>query len=228
MINPPVSLYASMSRLDRLFGASIGPADEGIERLYRQIYAQLANLYRTSDGLPIDESSLLGAAALELNSDTELSAAIALSFRLTLTNMFFLGDLYARTGILVNPAHPPQPDDSLESTLQRLRAMPFSEYFSRVFTPYYLQRRDNATSETLIADNRLDIIGPQLRDDSDYYVQTNSDDLILDQPELQWLRETLGGRIVVYDHGGHLGSVGERQQIADMLDMLSGRWGDDK
>src|SRR5664279_5809990 len=98
MINPPVSLYASMSRLDRLFASSIGPADAGIERLYRQLYAQLANLYRDSPGLPLDGSSLLAAAALELNSDAEMSAVIALSFRLELIDMFFLGDLYARTG----------------------------------------------------------------------------------------------------------------------------------
>jgi hypothetical protein len=41
---------------------------------------------------------------------------------------------------------------------------------------------------------------------------------------LDWLRTTLAGRIAVYDHGGHLGNLGERQQIADMLDMLAGRW----
>jgi hypothetical protein len=34
----------------------------------------------------------------------------------------------------------------------------------------------------------------------------------------------LGRRIVVYDHGGHLGNLGDRQQVADMLDMLAGRW----
>ena len=56
-------------------------------------------------------------------------------------------------------------------------------------------------------------------------MQTNSDDPILIQPELAWLRSTLGDRIVVYDHGGHLGNLGERRQIADMLDMLAGHWG---
>jgi hypothetical protein len=87
-----------------------------------------------------------------------------------------------------------------------------------------LQHRPHSSSATLIADNRLDIIGDTLRNDADYYVQTNSDDLILDKRELAWLKDTLGSRIVVYDHGGHLGNIGERQQVADMLDMLAGRW----
>ena len=71
---------------------------------------------------------------------------------------------------------------------------------------------------------RLNIIGAALHNDSDYYAQTNSDDVILDKQELAWLRDTLGSRIAVYDHGGHLGNLGDRQQVADMLDMLAGRW----
>jgi hypothetical protein len=87
-----------------------------------------------------------------------------------------------------------------------------------------LKHRPQSTTESLVAANRLDIIGDALRNDPDYYVQTNSDDLILNKSELAWLESTLGSKIVVYDHGGHLGNLGDRQQIADMLDMLAGRW----
>ena len=138
--------------------------------------------------------------------------------------MFFAGDLYAGTGVVVDPKHPPRVGDSLEETARVLRAKPFSEYFSRVFAPYYLQHRAHSSSRSLIADNRLDIIGDALRTDGDYYAQTNRDDLILDKSELGWLESTLGPRIVVYDHGGHLGNLGDRAQVADMLDMLAGRW----
>jgi hypothetical protein len=149
-----------------------------------------------------------------------------LSFRLDLVNVFFAGDLYAGTGVVVDPKHPPKVGDSLEETQRLLRNKPFSEYFTRVFAPYYLKLRPHATAASLIADNRLDIIGDTLRSDPDYYAQTNSDDLILDKQELAWLRTALGTRIVVYDHGGHLGNIGERQQVSDMLDMLAGRWPD--
>ncbi len=224
MINPPVSLFTSIGRLDRLFALSIGTKDADIERFYRQLYAELANLYRASDRVEIDEDFLLGAAAVVLKTDAEFSAAIALSFRLDLVNMFFAGDLYARTGVVVDPLHPPGVEDSLQHTETVLRAMPFSQYFARVFAPYYLKHRADSTSKSLIADNRLDIIGDSLRANGDYYAQTNNDDLILDQAELQWLEKTLGPRIVVYDHGGHLGNLGDRQQVADMLDMLAGSW----
>jgi hypothetical protein len=224
MINPPVDLFASIGRLDKLFAISIGPGDDGIERLYQRLYAQLANLYRASDKVKIDEDFMLGAAAAVLKTDAEFSAAIALTFRLDLINMFFAGDLYAGTGVVVDPKHPPRVGVSLENTERILRAKPFAEYFTRVFAPYYLKHRPGSTKESLIAGNRLDSIEAQLSADTDYYAQTNNDDLILDHAELAWLEKTLGSRVAVYDHGGHLGNLGDRSQIADMLDMLAGRW----
>jgi hypothetical protein len=159
-----------------------------------------------------------------LKTDADFSATIALSFRISLVNVFFAGDLYAGTGVVVDPKHPPRVGDSLENIARVLRGKPFSEYFAKVFAPYYLAHRPNSTPESLMADNRLEIIGDALRDNSDYYAQANSDDPILTQPELAWLQSTLGNRIAVYDHGGHLGNLGDRRQISDMLDMLAGRW----
>jgi predicted alpha/beta-fold hydrolase len=224
MINPPVSLFSSIGRLDKLFSANVGTGGYGVEQLYRRLYAQLANLYRASDRVQIDENFMLGAAAATLKTDAEFSAAISLTFRTDLVNMFFCGDLYAKTGVVIDPQHPPKVSDSLEEMQRVLRDKPFGEYFTRVFAPYYLQHRAGSTSASLIAGNRLDIIGDALRNNPDYYAQTNKDDLILDQRELNWLKDTLGARIVVYDHGGHLGTVGDRHQVADMLDMLAGRW----
>ena len=226
MINPPVSLFASIARLDRLFAVSIGPGDAGIDRLYRKVYARLANLYRSSEAVQLDDTDFLSAAGAVLKSDADFAAAIALTFRIGLANVFFAGDLYAHTGVVTDPRHPPKVGDSLEEIARELRNKPFSEYFSKVFVPYYAAHRPGATAQSLLAQSNLAIIGDSLRSNADYFAQTNSDDLILDRQELSWLRTTLGSRIAVYDHGGHLGNVGERRQIADMLDMLGGRWAD--
>ena len=224
MINPPVSLFASIGRLDQLFARSIGSGEVDLENLYRRLYARLANLYRAANKVQIDDTDLLAAAASVLRTDTDFSAAIALTFRLELVDVLFAGDFYAGTGVVIDPRHPPGPDDPLEEIGRTLRTKTFAEYFNRVFAPYYMEHRPGATPESLQADNRLDIIGAALRGNGDYYAQTNSNDLILDGPELAWLQSTLGSRIAVYDHGGHLGNLGERRQVADMLDMLAGRW----
>jgi len=224
MINPPVSLFAAMNRLDQLFALNVGPGEEGIDRLYRRLYVRLANFYRANDQVRIEDTNLLAAAGAVLRTDADFSAAIALTFRIELTNMFYAGDLYAGTGVVTDPRRPPRPGDSTDEVVRHLLVKPFSEYFDQVFVPYYLAHRSGSTRASLIAASRLDIIEDALRTDPDYYAQTNADDLILDRAELDWLRSTLNGRIAVYDHGGHLGNLGERQQIADMLDMLAGRW----
>jgi Alpha/beta hydrolase family len=224
MINPPVSLFTSINRLDKLFAQSIGSADQGLDNLYRRIYARLSNVYRASNKVTIDDTDMLAAAATVLRTDADFSAAIALTFRLELVDVFFTGDLYARTGVVIDPAHTPGVEDSLEDIGRTLRGKTFAEYFNKVFAPYYTAHRPHSTPESLQADNRLDIIEPALRDNGDYYAQTNRDDLILDQAESQWLQSTLGNRVAVYDHGGHLGNLGERRQVADMLAMLAGTW----
>jgi hypothetical protein len=224
MINPPVSLLASMNRLDQLFVQSVGTGAEGVEGLYARIYLRLANYYRASDQVRIEDTNLMAASAAVLRTDADFSAAIALSFRLALLNIFYEGDLYAGTGVVTDPRHPPRPGDPTEEVFRTLLGKSFAEYFDRVFVPYYLAHRPGATRDTLIAGNRLDLIGAALKNDPDYYAQTNADDLILDSTELAWLRATLGTRIAVYAHGGHLGNLGDRQQIADMLAMLAGHW----
>ena len=225
MINPPVSLFSSMDRLDRLFARSVGgPGAEGVERLYRRLYVRLANVFRATEQVRLEDVNLYAAVAAVLRSDADFSAAIALDFRIALVNMFYPGDLYAGTGIVSDPRHPPQPGDATDAVAAKLLGKSFDDYFNEVFAPYYLAHRPGATRESLVAQNRLEFIGTTLSQNADYYAQTNADDLILDARELQWLRSTLGGRIVVYPHGGHLGNLGERQQIADMLEMLAGRW----
>ena len=157
MIDPPVSLFSSIGRLDKLFEISVGSGDEAVERLYRRLYAQLANLYRASNREQIDEGFLFGAAAAVFKTDAEFSAAIALTFRLDLVDMFFAGDLYSGSGVVVDPRHPPRLGDSLDEIQRKLRTKTFAEYFTKVFAPYYLQRRPNSTAATLIADNRLNL-----------------------------------------------------------------------
>jgi hypothetical protein len=224
MINPPVSLFESMNRLDRLFVQSVGEGVEGVDRLYRRLYARLANYYRATDQVRIEDTNLMAAAAAVLRTDADFSAAIALTFRLALMDIFYEGDLYAGTGVVIDPRHPPRPGDPTDALFRELLGKSFADYFDGVFVPYYTAHRPGATRDSLIAGNRLDIIGPALQSDPDYFAQTNADDLILDRAEFDWLRSTLRGRIAVYDHGGHLGNLGDRQQIADMLDMLAGRW----
>ena len=137
MINPP----GESVRLHRPAGQAVCGQHRtrrcGHRQLYRKLYARLANLYRASDSVQLDDTDFLSAAGAVLKTDADFSAAIALTFRLDLVNVFFAGDLYAGTGVVTDPKHPPKVGDSLEEIARRLREKPFAEYFSKVFVPYY-------------------------------------------------------------------------------------------
>lgn len=223
MINPPVSLFSSVDRLDRLLELSIGDDEAAFDRFYHEVYTELSRLYSASDTVTVNQHFLLGAASQLLESERNLAAGISLSFRLSLLDLFFAGDLYAGTGVVVDPDNLPT-NASLDDISQTLRHHSFALYIDRVFVPFYMKHRPGSTRESLIADNHLNRIGDQLRNNPDYYAQTNADELILNAEELAWLREAFGTRLVVYERGGHLGNLGEKQQIEDMLDMVSGRY----
>lgn len=224
MINPPVSLFSSIERLDRLLARSIGDDPNAFNRFYHEIYSELSRYYAVSDSLNVDQGFLLGAASRLLESDRNLAAGIALSFRMSLIDVFFAGDLYSGSGVVVDPDRPPRRGDSLGEVFRQLREKSFSTYFEQVFAPFYIEHRPGTTRDSLVAENHLEFIGDRLRTNPDYYAQTNADELILDQSELDWLRDVFGSRLVVYDNGGHLGSVGERAQIEDMLRMAGDRF----
>src|SRR5579863_7932799 len=125
MINPPVSLFDSMGRLDRLFTESIGNGAEDVDRLYRRMFARLANYYRASDQVRLEDANLMAAAAAVLRTDSDFAAAIALTFRLALVDFFYEGDLYAGTGVVTDPQHPPQPGDATVAVAQKLLGKSF-------------------------------------------------------------------------------------------------------
>ena len=219
MINPPVSLFASMDRLDRLFAQSIGPGAGGRRSASTgDCTCGWRTFTAPASSCAIEDTDLLRRAAAVLRTDADFSAAIALTFRLALMNVFYDGRPVCRHRCGHRPAPSaaagrPDRGGSAQNAARQARSPSTSTRCSRRTTwRTALARPATRWSPS----NRLDIIGDALRNDPDYYAQTNADDLILDR-RTRWLRTTLGSRIAVYDHGGHLGNLGERQQIADML-----------
>ena len=110
---------------------------------------------------------MLGAAAAVLKTDEEFSAAIALSFRIDLVNMFFAGDLYAGTGVVVDPKHPPKVSDSLEETAANTAQQAVLGVFHQsIRTLLFEAAARIRPAASLIADNRLDIIGDAIAQQS--------------------------------------------------------------
>jgi len=57
-----------------LFALSIGTGDAAIDNLYRKLYLRLANYYRATDKVHIDEADVLAAAGSVLKTDADFQA----------------------------------------------------------------------------------------------------------------------------------------------------------
>ena len=155
-----------------------------------------------------------------------ISAAIALAFRLALMDVFFAGGVYAGTGghkveratvIRRNRGTPPR---HLPSSCATSRS---AEYFDRVFVPYYLSIVAARPAKSLIAADRLSVIGDQLPNDPDYFALANSGRCDSGSAKSSngfdstWADGSSSTII-----GGRLGINGEHRRAADMLSMLAG------
>ena len=103
MINPPVSLFASVGRLDRLYAVTLGNGDAGVERFYQQLYAALANLYRASDRVELDEEFLFGAAASVLKTDARILRGHRADVSHRADQRVLRRRLYSGAGVVVDP-----------------------------------------------------------------------------------------------------------------------------
>ena len=123
--------------------------------------------------------------------------------------MFFAGDLYAGTGVVVDPEHPPRVGDSLEQTARDTAWQTVRGVLLQGFRTLLSGASPGSTPRFAASLTSSSKIMGCVAHDPDYYAQTNSDDLILDKASLRGSKRHFRPRIVVYDHGGHLGQLGE-------------------
>jgi hypothetical protein len=64
-----------------------------------------------------------------------------------------------------------------------------------------------ADSDTFIQRGSLAAIVNRLRDNPKVHIVHNADDLLVERKSLEGLKEALGGQVVIYPYGGHLGNL---------------------
>jgi hypothetical protein len=102
-----------------------------------------------------------------------------------------------------------------------LSRLSFVDYFQGLFLPYFQARDPSLTAEKLIADMSLANIEPYLRSATKIGVVTNADDIILDEAEVNYLREVFGDRAVIRPTGGHCGNMDYPENVYTMLNFFA-------
>lgn len=224
MLNPAVSLYNSVSRIEGLLD-SIPGGPRRIGAFFNRVMDKSTNFYRKGDFVGIDDDFLFAAYQAQLLDRDEAGGIIAVSFRISSAGMIFASDVMTNGGYVIPKNKVLRNSDSLEDYFWTSLHLSFLDYFNEYFVPYFQSRHPGLSREELIEALSLKNIENYLASSAKIGVITNADDFILAPGELDYLRRVFGSRIKIYPRGGHLGNLEYRDNMAFLVDRLrSGTW----
>jgi len=215
MINPTVSLYNSVTRIeDLLKQIPGGPKKQGI--FFNRMLSKFSQFYRYGNFVSINENFIYSIYAEKLFSHEETAGLIGLSYRIGLAGMIFSSDVVTNSGYVVPKNRVLSPTDSLFDYFLVSSHLSFFDYFNEYLYPYFQKRRPGLTKQEYIASLGLRSIEGYLKSSDKFGVITNENDFILTKAELDYLRQLFGERTKIYPRGGHLGNLGYKDNLAYM------------
>ncbi len=206
MINPPRSLYTSALRFD----SWLGPENLG-NKTPRQVIDELikafSEIYIHSEVTDLDDDFLYALSQHSNFSNMDLRAIIAAAFRLTSANMIFCSDVCLKAGYIVPANKELSTGDNLLPYTRVAAAISFSDYIDEYLLPYLQFIKPGTTKGDLVKRCNLDTIQDYLKDSDNIFVIGNSDDIILNENDLDFLQKTFGKRAIFFKRGGHCGNL---------------------
>jgi hypothetical protein len=212
LINPPYSLYNSMSKLDRMLENIPGGVDN-FNSFFQKLVQRVSKAYERSDSVDFNEELIYEAFKEDPPTGEQLAAIIGAAFRLMSANMIITSDVMTNFG-LIKPSNVTLTKfTEVQQYFRVAMRLNFSDYYHELFYPFYHKRDPDLTRESLAALSSLEAIGDYLRSAENVGLVGNEDDIILSRGEIDKLREMFGQRAKIYPRGGHLGNMSQYETL---------------
>jgi predicted alpha/beta-fold hydrolase len=219
MINPPVTLYNSISLLDRMT-QNIPGGVENFYQFFQEAVEGFTRAYKRSDQIEFGPELLYKAFDEMQPKDEELAALIGTSFRISSGDMIFTSDVMRDAGF-VKPRNVSLTRNSDPTQFQQMvYRIGFTDYYHLFFYPYFKDRDPSITRDQLIDEMSLKNIEAYLRSADKIEVMHNENDIILEPGEIDFFREVFGSRAKIYPTGGHCGNMAHRDNVAHMVSVF--------
>jgi len=214
LINPPVSLYNSISLLDRMI-QNIPGGEDNFGQFFNELVKSFSKVYKQEDDIGGD---FLYSAYKEMDLKNEqLAALIGVSFRMSSTSLMFTSDVMTDFGFVKPKGLVLDRYANLSMYNEVLRRVGFTDYYHNFFYPYYKGDYPDVTRDEIIAAVSLTEIADYLRGSEKITVMHNQDDIILEPGEIEFFNEVFGDRATIYPYGGHCGNINYTENVAHML-----------
>lgn len=220
MINPPVSLYHSVMRLDSwLTDENLG--DQSAHDEIEEIIAKFSGYYERADITDLDDDFLFELVTHVDLDNKDLRALIAVDFRASSSSMIFASDVCKQAGYLVPPdEYPLDTGDPLLPYAEEAFEVSFEEYMFEFLLPYVQHVQPGMDKYTLMRQCSLYDIRSWLKETDKVMVVGNKDDVILNEHDLSFIKSVFGSRAHLFPSGGHCGNIMYTPFVEQMLGMV--------
>ena len=220
MVNPPVDLYNSAVKLDKYLDDYTGGKTEGIEKLLNTTLAKVEGGL-TSEYANIGVDTIYNIVKGNILSDAEKEAYIGLAFRLASTDLNFISDFMTRSYVYTKNPEKVNKYTNMKEYFKAVNFATFEDYVNKVGFPYYKKYNKDFTNEDLKREASLKVIEDYLRTSPKIAAVTNADELILDEKDIDYLKDVFKDRLVIYPKGGHCGNMFYKENVDVMLKFVN-------
>ena len=220
MVNPPVNLYDSAVKLDKYLDDYTGGKSAGIERLLNTTLARVKGGL-TSEYANIGADTIYEIVKGDILSDTEKKAYIGLAFRLTSTDLNFISDFITKSHIYTKNPEKVDKFTNMKEYFKAVNFATFEDYVNKIGFPYYKKYNKDFTIEDLKREASLKVIEDYLRTSPKIAAVTNADELILNEKDIDYLKDVFKDRLIIYPKGGHCGNMFYKENVDVMLKFIN-------
>ena len=202
-INCPISLEHAVKTLDAFFNEPQRfPREQQLDRV-RGVFRKALDLGTSGDLKPTDDLPFV---------DWEARFLIGFAFRLTIISTIQDTQDREDLGVLKTKR------TWYRRSMSYLECSTFSfmEYLYAFVLPYYAERLEgieftDAGAEELFWRCDIRSLEAQLRGRDDIIYFSNRNDPLLQPADLEWIEQTLGEKAQLFEEGGHLGNLGQKE-----------------
>jgi pimeloyl-ACP methyl ester carboxylesterase len=221
MLNPPVNIYESAVRIDRMMLDNIPGGIDHFNEFFSKLIHSISTTYSNGDFVDLSYDFFYHAYSKIIPNPREGKALIGFSFRISLANLIFTADVMNNRGYIVPKNLKLFKTDSLTDYFKvAAHCQGFEEYAKKLLYPYYREHGCKLSFEEFVAHSSLKDIEDYLKNSPKIGLMTNADDFILGPGDLDYLRRVFGDRARIYPHGGHCGNLDYKDNVRDMIDFF--------
>ena len=225
LINPPVSLYNSVTILDKMLTDNIPGGANNIDSWMDNVMKKLADAEKSMGYFELSGEYIYKAYKRFPPREDFLASLVGVSFRTDSANMMFAADVMKGGGFITPRNVEMSNSTALTPFYLVANRTSFGDYFRDHFVPFFQKRDPSLTEAKMIKMLSLRTIEPYLRSARKIGLLHNEDDIIMEPGEVDYLEQIFGSRAKIFPTGGHCGNMNHQDAVEFMVKFFAGQEG---